>query len=66
MAEGNQGKVTKLQVKWKSRSSVNKKITDRTITSTRAKPQPSVILVTQDKETGKTTSWYQYINDEDD
>ena len=28
-------------------------------------PQPSVMLVTQDKETGKTTSWYQYLDGEE-
>ena len=28
-------------------------------------PQPSVMSVTQDKETGKTTSWYQYLEDDE-
>ena len=28
-------------------------------------PQPSVMPVTQDKETGKTTSWYQYLEDDE-
>lgn len=29
-------------------------------------PQYSVMLVTQDKETVKTTAWYQYLDEEDD
>ena len=28
-------------------------------------PQPTVLLVTQDKETGKTTAWYKYSNEDD-
>ena len=47
MAEGNQGKVTKLQVRWQSRSSVNRKITDRTISSTKAKPYDLYIRDTE-------------------
>lgn len=27
-------------------------------------PQPSVMLVTEDKETGKKTAWYQYLEED--
>ena len=35
------------------------------IITTYYNPRPSVMLITEDKETGKKTAWYQYLEEEE-